>query len=145
MKIVIVSGYFNPLHVGHLAYFEAAAKLGDWLVVIVNNDTQVELKGSVPFMRSEDRMKIVQALQCVDRATLSEDQDGSVSKTIERIFDLGTTTVNDVGWIFANGGDQTAETIPETEVCKRLGIEMVFGVAPQLRESSKILKDAGYE
>ena len=66
MKIAIVSGYFNPLHVGHLDYLQAARELADKLIVIVNSDYQVTLKGSTPFMTQSDRLKIVKALECVD-------------------------------------------------------------------------------
>jgi len=121
MKRILVSGYFSPVHVGHLEYFEAARKLGDELIVLVNNDEQVKLKGS----------------RSVSTVFVSMDFDRSVCRTIEMVHEAV-----DEGdeWIFANGGDQTAETIPETEVCEKLGIKMVFGVCPQLRQSSEILK-----
>ena len=66
MKIAIISGYFNPLHVGHLDYMEAAKAMADKLVVIVNSDYQVTLKGSTPFMNEADRLKIVKSLKCVE-------------------------------------------------------------------------------
>ena len=137
MKRIVVSGYFNPAHVGHLEYFEAAKKLGDELIVIVNSDEQVKLKGSIEFMCVADRARIVKAFGIVSTVFVSIDSDRSVCRTIEMLHDA-----IDEGdeWIFANGGDQTAETIPETEVCEKLGIEMVFGVCPQLRQSSEILK-----
>jgi len=137
MKRILVSGYFSPVHVGHLEYFEAARKLGDELIVLVNNDEQVKLKGSIEFMGVADRARIVKALRSVSTVFVSMDFDRSVCRTIEMVHEAV-----DEGdeWIFANGGDQTAETIPETEVCEKLGIKMVFGVCPQLRQSSEILK-----
>ena len=71
-RIVVVSGYFNPLHVGHLDYLESAKKLGDFLIVIVNNDDQVKIKGSTPFMSLEDRIRIVKSLDCVSQAVPSK-------------------------------------------------------------------------
>ena len=68
MKYVVISGYFNPIHCGHLDYIESAKKLGDFLIVFVNNDNQVELKGSVPFMNEEERSRIVSKIKDVDYA-----------------------------------------------------------------------------
>ena len=82
-KLVIISGYFNPLHVGHLDYIATANSLGDELWVIVNSDKQVGIKGSVPFQSEEDRLRIVKHLKSVDSAFLSIDDDGTVIKTLE--------------------------------------------------------------
>ena len=145
MRTVIVSGYFNPCHVGHLDYLEAARKLGDRLIVIVNNDEQVRLKGRVEFMPEVDRVRLIDALKCVDGAFLSCDVDGSVCASIERIVLLtqGANYDVDTQFVFANGGDQTAETIPETDICERLGVEMVFGVGgDKVASSSELIKRA---
>jgi len=147
MITVIVSGYFNPLHVGHLDYFEAAKRLGDRLWVIVNNDTQVALKGSVPFMTALDRFRIVNSLEVVDMAFLSADEDRSVCETLRKVVLDARRDNWSMVWkhefIFANGGDATKDTVPENDVCDKLGIKAVYGVVPQLRESSKILAAAG--
>jgi D-beta-D-heptose 7-phosphate kinase/D-beta-D-heptose 1-phosphate adenosyltransferase len=109
--VVAVSGYFNPLHVGHLEMIERAKKLGDRLVVIVNNDYQVKLKGSVPFMPQADRLRIVKALRDVDQVFLSIDQDKSVCKSLAKIKPD----------IFANGGDRhSIGDVPEYPLCRRL-------------------------
>ena len=81
-KIVIVSGYFNPLHKGHLEYFEQAKQHGDELWVIVNSDLQRELKGSKEFMKQEERLQIIQALRVVDFAIISLDKDRTVCESI---------------------------------------------------------------
>jgi len=137
MKAVIVSGYFNPIHVGHLDYLEAARELGHYLIVIVNNDAQVRLKGRVEFMPEEDRRRIVEALYMVDEAVLSIDIGRDVCDTLREV-------VSNCGnqFIFANGGDQTSETIPETAICEELGIEMVFGVGGEKTVSSSELIEA---
>ena len=118
MKVVAISGYFNPLHAGHLDYIEAAKKLGDKLVVIINNDKQVVIKGSKPFMKEEDRIRLVNALREVDEAVLSVDEDATVCKSLELVKPD----------IFANGGDRTKENVPENDICKELGIKQVFNV-----------------
>ena len=80
-KLVIISGYFNPLHAGHLDYIEAAKSLGDKLWIIINSDNQVKIKGSVPFQNEYDRLRIVRCLKPVDNAILSIDKDATVINT----------------------------------------------------------------
>jgi len=131
--IVAVSGYFNPIHVGHLELFEEAKKLGDYLVVIINNDKQVGLKGSVPFMAIEDRVKIVEAIKWVDEVFVSIDQDKTVRKSLEAIKPD----------IFANGGDRkNLNDIPEAEICEKLNIKLIDGCGKKIRSSSALIKNA---
>ena len=149
-KIAICSGYFNPIHKGHVDYLTQARKLADKLFVIVNNDLQVEIKGSVPFMDEEERLYIVKSLKPVDSAIVSLDKDSSVCETITSIHNL-YSTLNLTGdilgtgvsykLIFTNGGDRKSEEIPEYEVCQSLGIEMVFNVGGgKTQSSSDLLK-----
>ena len=93
-KGIIVSGYFNPLHKGHIEYFHRAKKLGDVLFVIVNNDFQRELKDSKEFMSEEERLLIVNELKVTDKSFLSIDKDRSVSNTIEYIHTRYSSTFN---------------------------------------------------
>jgi cytidyltransferase-like protein len=131
--IVAVSGYFNPLHVGHLEMIEKSKKLGDKLVAIVNNDYQVKLKGSVPFMSQTDRLKIVGALKFVDEVFLSIDRDATVCKSLAKVRPD----------IFANGGDRKSlNDVPEFPVCQKLGIKMVDGLGKKIRASSKLIAAA---
>lgn len=131
--IVAVSGYFNPLHVGHLDMIKMAKKLGDKLVVIINNDVQVKLKGSVPFMKQADRIKIVKALRDVDEVFLSIDQDKTVCKSLAKIKPA----------IFANGGDRkNINDVPEFVICQKLHIDMVDGLGKKIRASSELIKKA---
>ena len=135
-KVVVVSGYFNPLHKGHLEYFEQAKQHGDELWVIVNSDLQRELKGSKEFMKEDERLQIIQALRVVDFAIVSLDKDRTVRKSLGLIamFSQGKRIV------FANGGDQTNETIPEREVCEELGIELIDGLGDKVQSSSWLLE-----
>jgi cytidyltransferase-like protein len=128
MKVVAVSGYFDPIHVGHLEFLKIAKSLGDKLVVIINSDYQAVLKKGKSFMPEEDRLEIVQALRCVDEVFLSIDKDKSVCKSLEHLKPD----------IFANGGDRSLEEIPETAVMKKYNIEMVDGLGEKIRSSSEI-------
>ena len=136
-EIVIVSGYFNPLHKGHIEYFEEAKKYADDLWVIVNSDLQRKLKGSKEFMNEDERHQIIQALRVVDRAIISVDRDRTVRESIRTIVALNEGR----RIIFANGGDQTNETIPEREVCEELGIELIDGLGDKVQSSSWLLKE----
>lgn len=138
MKIVIASGYFDPIHVGHIEYLDRAAALGDKLVVIVNNDKQAMLKKGYLFMPQEDRMGIVQALRCVDSVVLAMDMDGTVIETLSVIRNVAP----DDELIFAKGGDRNLKNIPEKAVCKKLGIKIVCGLGEKVRSSSAIIKKA---
>ena len=101
MKKVAISGYFDPIHVGHLEYIELSKKLGDYLIVIVNNNHQCVLKKGKPFMDEKDRIKIVEAIEWVDEVFLSIDMDKTVCKSLEAIKPN----------IFTNGGDRTIEEL----------------------------------
>ena len=119
-KAIIVSGYFNPIHKGHIEYFQNAKANGDELFVIVNSDFQRELKGSKEFQDENERVFIVQNLRMVDKCFLSIDKDRTVVESIKKIFDeFG----NEFQLAFANGGDQNNGTIPERPICEELGIE----------------------
>lgn len=131
--IVAVSGYFNPLHVGHLELIKTAKKLGDYLAVIINNDKQVELKGRISFMPAKDRAEIVKSIRWVDEVFISIDNNKTVCKSLEKIKPD----------IFANGGDRkNLNDIPEAEICKKLNIKLVDGCGKKIRSSSILIKRA---
>lgn len=125
MKVAIVSGFFNPLHGGHLDMIEAAAKLGDRLIVIVNNDKQqVEKKGKVILVETS-RARLLRALRVVDEVFIAIDDDMTVIKSL----DFLASQYPDDKLVFANGGDRdSAKVVPESEVCAKNDIEMLFGV-----------------
>lgn len=125
---VAVSGYFDPIHVGHLEYLRMAKELGDSLVVIVNNNYQCKLKKGKHFMDENDRVEIVKALRFVDEVFLSIDNDKTVCKSLEEIKPD----------IFANGGDRATSEVPETPVCKKFNIKMVDGLGDKIRSSSSL-------
>ena len=135
-KAVIVSGYFNPIHKGHLEYFKNAKQHADFLFVIVNSDLQRKLKGSKPFQDEKERMIIVNSIKGVDKAILSIDKDRTVCETIKKIAqEYG----QEFSLAFANGGDQNNDTIPEKPVCEQLGVELVDGLGDKIQSSSWLL------
>lgn len=131
-KIVCVSGYFDPIHVGHLEYFKFSKKIGTKLMVIVNNDHQATLKKGKPFMPCDERVKIIEELKCVDYVVKSIDTDRTVCETLR--------TVEPKPDYFCNGGDQNNNTIPEGPVCKERGIELRDGFGDKIQSSSWLIK-----
>lgn len=139
-KVIIVSGYFNPLHKGHIEYFNNAKDQGDKLFVIVNNDLQRALKGSKEFMKQDERLCIVESLRVVDSAILSVDQDRTVCDSLRFIHSLYQHMPGEETTLaFANGGDQNNDTIPERQVCEELGIELIDKLGKKVQSSSWLL------
>jgi len=128
MKKIAISGYFDPIHVGHIEYINNAKKLGDWLIVIVNNNKQCALKKGKHFMDENDRVLIIKNIKAVDEVFLSIDDDKTVSKSLK--------TVNPD--VFANGGDRKNFEIPESKVCKENNIEIIDGLGDKIRSSSDL-------
>ena len=136
-KAIVVSGYFNPIHKGHIEYFQNAKSNGDKLFVIVNSDFQRALKGSKEFQDEKERVFIVESLRLVDKCFLSIDIDRTVIESIKMIFnEFG----NEYQLAFANGGDQNNDTIPERLICDELGIELIDGLGGKIQSSSWLLK-----
>ncbi|MAH50780.1 cytidyltransferase [Candidatus Pacearchaeota archaeon] len=136
MRVVVISGFFNPIHCGHIDYIRAAASLGDKLIVIVNNDKQVRLKGTVPFMSEEDRLKIVSNIKGVDSAVISVDKDGTVCESVRVEYYKHYTDYFFTSMVFANGGDRKEGGIPEDILKDELGIGMIYNVGGEKTESS---------
>lgn len=120
--IVAVSGGFDPIHIGHIRLFEAAKKLGDKLIVILNNDNWLKKKKGFVFMPQKERKELIEALAVVDKVILTthlkNPKDISVCKELKKLRPD----------IFANGGDRTKKNIPEVAVCKRMNCKMIFNV-----------------
>lgn len=136
-KVIIVSGYFNPLHKGHLELFEKAKTKGDDLWVIVNSDLQRELKGSKEFMQEDERLIIVSAIGVVDKALVSIDKDKTQCATLRF---LSKEYGAEYDLFFANGGDQNNHSIPEVPICKEVGIGLIEGLGDKIQSSSWLLK-----
>jgi cytidyltransferase-like protein len=135
-KLVIVSGYFNPLHKGHLELFHRAKGYGHKLFVIVNSDYQRELKGSKDFQDEMERLMIIRNLRVVDYSMISIDKDKTQCATLKYLSDIYG---GEYRLAFANGGDQTNDTIPETYVCIDNEIELIDGLGNKIQSSSWLL------
>lgn len=135
--VVMISGGFDPIHIGHIRYMQEAKKLGDKLIVVINNDNWLRLKKGSFFMPEEERKEILESIGCIDKVLISEHskktKDMSVCREIIKVKPN----------IFANGGDRFADNIPEFKLCNELGIKMVFNVGKggKIRSSSDLLRD----
>lgn len=128
MNVVVASGYFDPIHIGHIEYLKLAKSLGDKLIVIVNNDKQAVLKKGKEFMPFKERMEIVKSLKFVDEVFPSIDEDKTVCKSLEALKPN----------IFAKGGDRKSDEIPEGEICRKHGITIVDGLGNKIQSSSNL-------
>ncbi len=133
-KVVCVSGYFNPMHVGHVRMMKDAKKLGTKLIVIVNNDKQAIMKKGKIIIPEQDRLEMVKAIKWVDDALLAIDEDKTVCETLGKIKPD----------VFANGGDRGSSNVPEDRICLELGIEMVYNIGEggKVDSSTDIIKRA---
>lgn len=139
-KVMITSGYYNPIHIGHVNLMRHAKELGDFLVVIVNNDDQVIVKGSIPFMLQDERLAIVKAIKYVDEAFLSVDKDGTVAESLRAVAKKYPGSE----LFFAKGGDRHSGNIPEneTKVCQEYNIQVIDAVGGgKVQSSSQLLRD----
>ncbi len=136
-KAIIVSGYFNPLHKGHIELLIKAKNMCEKLIVIVNNDYQRSLKGSAEFMLENERVLILNHISLVDKVILSIDNDRTVIKTIQKIYNSFN---KEYDIYFANGGDQNNNKIPESDICEKLGIKLIDGLGDKIQSSSWLLK-----
>ena len=128
-KIVVASGYFAPLHAGHVDYLARSKLLGDFLVVIVNNDGQLAAKHGHIFMPCKERIRVIRALECVDMAVESIDADRSVCATLRMLHPH----------TFSSGGDQFNTGVPEAHTCQEMEIEMVDSLGGKIQSSSKLI------
>ena len=135
-KIICVSGYFDPIHVGHLEYFRKSKALGDKLLVIVNNDEQAILKKGRPFMPVDERIELIKEFKCVDIVTKSIDTDRTVCQTL--------ATLEPKPDYFCNGGDQFNDIIPEAEICKKRNIKLIDGLGDKIQSSSWLIKSENF-
>jgi cytidyltransferase-like protein len=137
MVSVLVSGGFDPVHIGHVRMFQDAKKLGDKLIVLVNNDNWIKLKKGKNFMPEQERKEIIEAFGCVDEFVLTSHPEGTQDMSI--CEDLRKIKPD----IFANGGDRKDDNIPEYSVCNELGIKMIFNVGGgKIQSSSDLIKEA---
>lgn len=130
-KIVLVTGGFDPLHSGHIKYFEDAKKLGDQLIIGLNSDEWLTCKKGRPFMKWEDRLAVVRNIRGVDLVVQFDDSDGTAKNAIQKV----RLKYPDDKIIFANGGDRTQTNIPEMDIADD-NVEFVFGVGGEDKKNS---------
>jgi D-beta-D-heptose 7-phosphate kinase/D-beta-D-heptose 1-phosphate adenosyltransferase len=139
-KIVAVSGGFDPIHIGHVRMFQEARKLGDELVVILNNDNWLADKKGRPFMSQEERKEIIEAIKGVDRVVITDHLPGDPDRSVCRVLE------NIKPHVFANGGDRKpdGDPVPEVELCKKLDIELIYnvGAGGKVQSSSWLIAKA---
>ena len=131
MKIVLCTGGYDPIHSGHIAYFQAARKLGDMLIVGINTDDWLVRKKGKPFMDQYERQRIIESLEVVDRVVCYPDADGSSKNAITGVRAM----YPDATIIFANGGDRTSDNIPEMDLADD-NLEFAFGVGGDDKKNS---------
>jgi D-beta-D-heptose 7-phosphate kinase/D-beta-D-heptose 1-phosphate adenosyltransferase len=130
-RIVLVTGGFDPLHRGHIAYFKSARELGDVLIVGLNSDAWLERKKGLYFMSVEDRRAVIEELRGVDVVIEFDDGDGTAKDAINKCL----TDFPDDVIVFANGGDRTSNNIPEMSI-ESSRLEFVFGVGGEDKKNS---------
>jgi len=137
-KVVMVSGGFDPIHIGHVRMFNEAKKIGDELVVVINNDNWLNFKKGYVFMPEDERKEIIESLSVVDKVIITghskNTKDMSVCEELRKIKPH----------IFANGGDRKPDwdPVPEVSICEELGIKMVYNIGHggKVRSSSDLVK-----
>ena len=133
MKVIVVSGGFDPLHSGHISYFEDAKSYGDKLIVALNSDSWLEKKKGKFFMPFSERKSIIESLKYVDEVIdFDDDEIGSCILGLEKVKEL----YKGEEIFFANGGDRGKSNTPEQDVCEELGIEMLWGVGGDYKRNS---------
>lgn len=130
-RIILATGGFDPIHSGHIAYFEEAKKLGDYLVIGLNSDSWLSRKKGAPFMPFSERSSIISNLKMVDQVIRFNDDDGSSVDAILQVRKL----FPDSQIVFVNGGDRTASNIPEMSVNDN-SVEFLFGIGGQDKKNS---------
>lgn len=136
--LIITSGGFDPLHIGHIEYLKQAKALGGYHVCILNTDDFLIKKKGYCFYTQEQRQALLCELRCVDRVVISIDTDMTVSRTIGSLYRDYKDTVSN--FIFAKGGDRYASEIPEAKICAELGIKIVDGLGNKIESSSSLVE-----
>lgn len=141
MRIAITSGYYDPLHSGHVDCFRLAREQNDALWVILNNKYQSLLKrGSQPFQEEECRLDILKAIRYIDRVVLATDRDSTVCQTLEMLIQEAQKTGHEVS--FNKGGDRFSHNTPEKKICDQYGVRLIDGLGEKTYSSSEYLKRA---
>ena len=155
-SVIILSGGFDPVHKGHLRMFREASNLSHQVIVGLNSDEWLTRKKGKPFMEFEERKEILEGFKYINTVLAFDDDDDTASDLIRKVhslwngdeaFEYRATDIGHQGFIdyhdiyFANGGDRTTDNVPEMDICKKLGVEMLWGVGGGKIQSSSWLID----
>ena len=136
-RIIILSGGFDPVHIGHIRMFKAAKETQAKVIVGVNSDEWLSRKKGQPFMAENERIEILSSCKYIDSVINFDDSDGTACNLIKKVIDSWKGT--NVKIFFGNGGDRTSETTPEIKYCKDNNIEMLWGLGGNKIQSSSEL------
>jgi len=140
MKLAIVSGGFDPLHVGHLELIEKSKSISDDVLAIINTDEFLTNKKGKPFMPFVERIKIVQALKPIAFTFKSIDKDQTVCESIKSVYNKHKDQYDEI--IFCNGGDRTSgANTPEHKLCEKIGVQLVYGLGDKIQSSSWLTQE----
>ena len=157
-NVIIVSGGFDPIHKGHLRMFREASNLGHQVIVGLNSDKWLTRKKGKPFMEFEERKEILEGFKYINMVLPFDDDDDTACDLIRKVhslwngdeaFEYRAIDIGHQGFIdyhdiyFGNGGDRTTDNVPEMDICKELGVEMLWGVGGGKIQSSSWLIDGG--
>tara|TARA_B100000131_G_scaffold67179_1_gene63445 strand:+ start:806 stop:1243 length:438 start_codon:yes stop_codon:yes gene_type:complete len=141
-KIIILSGGFDPVHIGHVRMFEAAKGLDAMVIVGVNSDAWLSRKKGKPFMPSSERVEILKAFKSIDDVYTFNDDDDTACDLIKKVI-LKYSDNKNIKIFFGNGGDRTNKTTPELQFCNQNNIEMIWGVGGgKIQSSSDLIKES---
>ena len=140
-KIIILSGGFDPIHIGHVRMFRAAKEMQSKVIVGVNSDEWLSRKKGQPFMKESERIEILNSSKYIDSVINFDDTDDTACNLIKKVIELYKN--DNVKIFFGNGGDRTVKSTPEVEYCQKNGIEMLWGVGGnKIQSSSDLIKNA---
>lgn len=136
--VMVLSGGFDPVHIGHIRMMQAAKQMAHTVIIGLNSDEWLTRKKGKPFMQFEERREILEALECVDRVWAFKDDDGTANDLLMKVRGLLVSALNnhELTVAFGNGGDRTTDNVPEQEMCERLKIDMVWGVGGEDKPQS---------
>tara|TARA_Y100000590_G_C15438842_1_gene908062 strand:+ start:224 stop:670 length:447 start_codon:yes stop_codon:yes gene_type:complete len=141
-KVIILSGGFDPVHIGHLRMFKSAKQQDAIVIAGVNSDAWLSRKKGKPFMIESERMEILDGFKYIDYVYSFDDSDETACDLIRKVIELYKDK-EEIKIFFGNGGDRTTDTTPEMEFCKKNGVEMLWGLGGgKIQSSSELIKEA---
>ena len=140
-NVIILSGGFDPVHIGHMRMFREAANLGANVIVGLNSDNWLCRKKGKPFMKWEERAEILECCKFVNQVLPMNDSDDTANEAIRNVYDMFDYQNKEYNIYFANGGDRKKENVPELDVCKDLDVIMLWGIGGGKIQSSSWLTD----